>query len=194
MVREQLGLSLKELPERKLMALWLALDADNSGLISAGELGAFLRGGTGAVAEAPGGEETPIKPKLYFRPQSARAKRKEKAARARTGMTSSVSLPELSPSPPKLGALEHESRVRVGGRGGGHGREAARACGGLDWRASEPSGKGAAVLNGLYEARQRFKWERNRTDFPGNERKTIFQVDDQTRYKYDTLMGRIPID
>ena len=27
-----------------------------------------------------GGEEAPIKPKLYFRPQSARAKRKEKAA------------------------------------------------------------------------------------------------------------------
>ena len=79
-------------------------------------------------------------------------------------------------------------------RGGGQGREAARACGGLDWRASEPSGKGAAVLNGLYEARQRFKWERNRTEFPGNERKTIFQVDDQTRYKYDTLMGRMPID
>ena len=25
--------------------------------------------------------------------------------------------------------------------------------------------EGAAVLNGLYEARQRFKWERNRTDF-----------------------------
>ena len=79
MVREGLGLSLKELPERKLMALWLALDADNSGLISAGELGAFLRGGTGALAEAAGGEEAPIKPKLYFRPQSARAKRKEKA-------------------------------------------------------------------------------------------------------------------
>ena len=49
MVREGLGLSLKELPERKLMAIWLALDEDNSGLISAGELGAFLRGGTGAV-------------------------------------------------------------------------------------------------------------------------------------------------
>ena len=80
MVRQGLGLSLKELPERKLMAIWLALDQDNSGLISAGELGAFLRGGTGALAEAAGGEEAPIKPKLYFRPQSARAKRKEKAA------------------------------------------------------------------------------------------------------------------
>lgn len=34
----------------------------------------------------------------------------------------------------------------------------------------------------------------HRTEFPGNERKTIFQVDDQTRYKYDTLLGRIPID
>ena len=79
-----------------------------------------MRGGTAALADVAGGEEPPIKPikpKLYFRPQSARAKRKEKAARTRTGMASSVSLPELSP--PKLGAADHESRVRVGGRGGG---------------------------------------------------------------------------
>ena len=55
-------------------------------------------------------------------------------------MTSSVSLPEL-------GAAQRESRLRVGGRGGGNGRDAAQACGGIDFRPSEPSGKGAAVLN-----------------------------------------------
>ena len=85
MVREQLGLSLQELPERKLMSVWLALDEDNSGLITAGELGAYLRGGEGAaLAEADGGEEKPIKAKLYF-PAPGKAKRKGKAARTRTG-------------------------------------------------------------------------------------------------------------
>ena len=172
-------------------------------------------------------------------------------------MTSSVSLPEL-------GAAQRESRLRVGGRGGGNGRDAAQACGGVDWRAREPSGKGAAVTTGAQRERQhsqtspypgnayalhpapslcgtlaalgaaarhprargcaqplclwcscqaqlpppkspislpstlqerlRFKWERSRADFPGIERKTIFQVDDQTRYKYDTLLGRMPVD
>jgi len=85
MVREQLGLSLQELPERKLMSIWLALDEDNSGLITAGELGAYLRGGEGAVAEAEE-EDKPIKAKLYFpAARGAEAKRKGKATRTRTG-------------------------------------------------------------------------------------------------------------
>ena len=57
MVREELALSLKELPERKLMALWLALDEDNSGLITAGEFGAFMRLGEGAATHAPPAQE-----------------------------------------------------------------------------------------------------------------------------------------
>ena len=62
-------------------------------------------------------------------------------------MTSSVSLPEL-------GAAQRESRLRVGGRGGGNGRDAAKACGGIDFRPSEPSGKGAAVLNSAQRERE----------------------------------------
>ena len=57
MVREELALSLKELPERKLMAIWLALDQDHSGLISAGEFGAFMRLGEGAATHAPASED-----------------------------------------------------------------------------------------------------------------------------------------
>ena len=44
------------------------------------------------------------------------------------------------------------------------------------------------------QERLRFKWDRAQADFPGIERKTIFQVDDQTRYRYDTMLGKVPVD
>ena len=52
MVRKQLGLPSSNVPERSLMALWVALDKDGSGLISAGEFGAFMRLGEG-VSQVP---------------------------------------------------------------------------------------------------------------------------------------------
>ena len=70
MVREVggLALSLEELPERKLKSIWLVLDADNSGLISAGEFGAFVRLGVEADAKpkASQGEGDEGDPKLKF--------------------------------------------------------------------------------------------------------------------------------
>ena len=52
MVRKQLELPPSNVPERSLMALWVALDKDSSGLISAGEFGAFMRLGEG-VSQVP---------------------------------------------------------------------------------------------------------------------------------------------
>merc|ERR1719469_750923 len=45
LVREELLLTTKELPEPALKAVWAALDDDNSGSISVGEFGAFMRKG-----------------------------------------------------------------------------------------------------------------------------------------------------
>ena len=45
MVREELLLGPKELPEKVLKAAWLALDCDNSGQLTVGEFGAFMRAG-----------------------------------------------------------------------------------------------------------------------------------------------------
>ena len=43
MVREELLLGPKELPEKELKAAWLALDNDGSGRLTAGEFGAFMQ-------------------------------------------------------------------------------------------------------------------------------------------------------
>ena len=43
MVREELLLTPKELPEKVLMAAWLALDVDGSGNLNCGEFGAFMQ-------------------------------------------------------------------------------------------------------------------------------------------------------
>jgi len=43
MVREVLKLSRSSMPEERLRALWLALDTDSSGHLSAGEFGAFMK-------------------------------------------------------------------------------------------------------------------------------------------------------
>ena len=45
LVRHELQLTPKELPEAALKAVWLALDRDGSGHISVGEFGAFMRKG-----------------------------------------------------------------------------------------------------------------------------------------------------
>ncbi len=45
MVREQLKLSKRRLPEESLGRLWKALDTDDSGLVDAGEFGRFMRKG-----------------------------------------------------------------------------------------------------------------------------------------------------
>jgi hypothetical protein len=42
-VREVLKLSRSSMPEERLRALWLALDTDSSGHLSAGEFGAFMK-------------------------------------------------------------------------------------------------------------------------------------------------------
>ena len=55
MVRNELRLDDKELPEKQLKAAWLALDDDGSGRLTAGEFGAFMRIGVkekGRVQEA----------------------------------------------------------------------------------------------------------------------------------------------
>ena len=51
MVREELLLGHKELPEKVLKAAWLALDNDGSGRLTAGEFGAFMRLGTSDLSE-----------------------------------------------------------------------------------------------------------------------------------------------
>ena len=48
MVRGQLELTTRELPEKTLKAVWLALDQDGSGRLTGGEFGAFMRKGAGA--------------------------------------------------------------------------------------------------------------------------------------------------
>ena len=45
MVREELRLLARELPEERLQSVWRALDADNSGFVTAGEFGRFMRQG-----------------------------------------------------------------------------------------------------------------------------------------------------
>ena len=45
LVRHELQLPARELPEARLKAVWVALDDDGSGYISAGEFGAFMRKG-----------------------------------------------------------------------------------------------------------------------------------------------------
>ena len=45
LVRHELQLPPRELPEARLKAVWVALDDDGSGYISAGEFGAFMRKG-----------------------------------------------------------------------------------------------------------------------------------------------------
>ena len=57
MVREELKMSPRDLPELDLQSVWRALDADSSGFISAGEFGGFMRKGkkstqSGLVAHA----------------------------------------------------------------------------------------------------------------------------------------------
>ena len=55
LVREELKLSPRELPEVSLKAVWAALDRDGSGFLNAGEFGAFMRRGEreGAEGEKP---------------------------------------------------------------------------------------------------------------------------------------------
>jgi Ca2+-binding EF-hand superfamily protein len=43
MVREEMRLTLAQLPESQMQSLWRGLDVDNSGWISAGEFGRFMR-------------------------------------------------------------------------------------------------------------------------------------------------------
>ena len=45
LVRQELLLTPKELPEPALKAVWVALDSDGSGYITVGEFGAFMRKG-----------------------------------------------------------------------------------------------------------------------------------------------------
>jgi Ca2+-binding EF-hand superfamily protein len=49
MVREELALGLEELPEATIKKVWLALDKDGSGWMTAGEFGAFMRKGQHAI-------------------------------------------------------------------------------------------------------------------------------------------------
>ena len=57
MVREELLFGHKELPEKTLKAVWLALDNDGSGRLTAGEFGAFMR--LGARAQRSTATESP---------------------------------------------------------------------------------------------------------------------------------------
>ena len=54
LVRHELQLTPKELPEAALKAVWVALDSDGSGHISVGEFGAFMRKGGGATGHRGG--------------------------------------------------------------------------------------------------------------------------------------------
>ena len=51
MVREELLLGHKELPEKVLKKVWLALDDDGSGRLTAGEFGAFMQLGVRDLTE-----------------------------------------------------------------------------------------------------------------------------------------------
>ena len=54
LVRHELQLTPKELPEAALKAVWVALDSDGSGHISVGEFGAFMRKGEPHKGKAGG--------------------------------------------------------------------------------------------------------------------------------------------
>lgn len=49
MVRNELHFSTRDFPEKRLEAIWRALDEDESGLITCGEFGAFMRKGLAAL-------------------------------------------------------------------------------------------------------------------------------------------------
>ena len=51
-LRQELGMSRKDLPEEELQALWNALDEDSSGFISAGEFVRFVKRGAAGLPEA----------------------------------------------------------------------------------------------------------------------------------------------
>ena len=58
MVRNELCMDHEEVPERRLRRVWLALDADGTGHIAAGEFGVFMKKGADA-SERMTMEETP---------------------------------------------------------------------------------------------------------------------------------------
>ena len=148
MVREELGLSRQELTERKLKSIWLALDTDSSGLITAGELGAFVRLSEGAESSSQEGEARQPRAKLFFPSTRGAIGTNRKGTRARTGEQAAPTPPRptrgitSSASLPELGATQ---RARL------------QACGGADFRPAEPSGGGAAVLNRTCQERQQVK-------------------------------------
>ena len=51
-LRQELGMSRKDLPEEELQGLWNALDEDSSGFISAGEFVRFVKRGAAGLPEA----------------------------------------------------------------------------------------------------------------------------------------------
>jgi hypothetical protein len=62
MVRVELKVSPRDLPEASLRAVWLAFDSDGSGHISAGEFGKFMRrGGTSGQLDAYFGPSTRVR-------------------------------------------------------------------------------------------------------------------------------------
>ena len=65
MVREELLLGPKELPEKELKAVWLALDSDGSGQLKVGEFGAFMNLGARAQCSSLA---SPVRPKFAQSP------------------------------------------------------------------------------------------------------------------------------
>ena len=66
MVRNDLKLSARVLPEARIQVVWLALDTDGSGYLSSGEFGAFMRLGAQRVDDA----STPRSPRHRSPPRA----------------------------------------------------------------------------------------------------------------------------
>jgi hypothetical protein len=69
MVRNDLKLSARALPEKNILQAWLALDTDGSGYLSSGEFGAFMRAAAPKIDRAPPHRNPPTSPRAFASPR-----------------------------------------------------------------------------------------------------------------------------
>ena len=126
MVREELLLSPKELPEARLTAAWMTLDGDGSGYLNAGEFGAFMQGRVPPPRPASRGDPSRLRPpqrtlvpgdllKSPPPPPPAVASQGGLLPSPRLKAADERSGPRVSSSAPRLGSLRPLSRpLRLG--------------------------------------------------------------------------------
>lgn len=85
-VREELGMSRKELPEEELQGLWNALDADSSGFICVGEFLRFVKRGAAGLPEAEASHYVKARQKTRLRVNAYEDEWEEEALDRRLGV------------------------------------------------------------------------------------------------------------